>query len=375
MTDDFSKPVHELIADIEHYLAALSKLYAQEGKRELQQLIVNAQIQAVEGWSYDNWNGGTYGHALYLRIPDRLYMPIVKDRESIQEEIARDLNNLHNVQNEFIDKVFLELEFADSGDWRKDSGLLLTTSRTVSPEATKRIWEHDRFRVFLSHKSEFKRETGTLKAKLDLFGISAFVAHEDIHPTKEWQEEIENALATMDAFVALLTNDFHDSDWTDQEVGYALGRNVPIIAVRLERNPYGFLGKFQALTSSWDSAPQDIVKLLINEDRMLAAYIRALHECPSFDAGNLLSLILPSISKLTPQQADDVVNAYNSNIELRGSFGFNGTKPTYWGSGLVPHLLRLDDRRFEIASEYPWHIKISDTAPRVAVEDDDEIPF
>src|ERR1017187_3416876 len=117
--------------------------------------------------------------------------------------------------------------------------------------------------MFLSHKSEVKKETAILKDALRLFGIAAFVAHEDIHPTKEWQDEIENALATMDGFVALITSSFHESDWTDQEVGYALARSVPIIAVRLERDPYGFLAKFQALTANWESAPEGIVKLLI----------------------------------------------------------------------------------------------------------------
>ncbi len=28
----------------------------------------------------------------------------------------------------------------------------------------------------------------------------------------------------MDALAALLTTDFHDSNWTDQEVGFAIGR-------------------------------------------------------------------------------------------------------------------------------------------------------
>ena len=56
----------------------------------------------------------------------------------------------------------------------------------------------------------------------------------------------------MDAFAALMTEGFHDSDWTDQEVGFALARGVPVIAVKLGRDPYGFLGKFQALRADWD---------------------------------------------------------------------------------------------------------------------------
>lgn len=56
----------ELPKNIERYLAALSKLYAQDGNRQFQKIIVNAQIRVHEAWSSDNWNGGTYGHALFL---------------------------------------------------------------------------------------------------------------------------------------------------------------------------------------------------------------------------------------------------------------------------------------------------------------------
>jgi len=41
----------ELPKTIERYLAALSKLYAQNGKRELQEIIVNAQTRVHEDWS------------------------------------------------------------------------------------------------------------------------------------------------------------------------------------------------------------------------------------------------------------------------------------------------------------------------------------
>jgi hypothetical protein len=64
-------------------------------------------------------------------------------------------------------------------------------------------------------------ETAKLKEELGRFGVSAFVAHEDILATRKWQNEIENAHRSMDAFAALMTDDFHDSDWTDQEAGFA----------------------------------------------------------------------------------------------------------------------------------------------------------
>jgi hypothetical protein len=336
----------ELPKGIERYLAALSKLYAQEGKRELQEIIVNAQVRVQEEWSYDNWNGGTYGHALFLIIPEALFLGSVATKDELQKQISQDLNKIHNVQNEFIQEVFIEMEVLEDSEWRRDSGLLVAGKRVVLPDATKRLWEEDRFRLFLSHKVEVKKETSELKASVGLLGVSCFVAHEDIHPTKEWQDEIENALVTMDGFVALLTDNFHESDWTDQEVGYALARGVPLIAVRLGRNPYGFIGKFQALSSTWETAPMNIFRILIKQDRMFSAYVHALRACISWENGNKQAEVLPFIDSLSPEQIDELVGAYNETSELHGSWGFRGTRPGPYGPGLVYHLNRLGTRKF-----------------------------
>lgn len=346
----------ELPKTIERYLAALSKLYAQNGKRDLQEIIVNAQTRVHEGWSEDEWNGDAYGHALYLILPEHLFLNCVKKKSDIQTKIKDDLNGLHNVHNEFIAQVFLEMEVAEDHDWKQASGLLLDGKREVPPDATNRIWGDVGFRMFLSHKSEVKKEAAALKDGLRLFGISCFVAHEDIHPTKEWQDEIENALASMDGFVALMSEGFHDSNWTDQEVGYAVARGVPIIAVRLGQDPYGFIGKFQALSSTWLAAVEDIVKILIKNDQILSAYIQALRKCPSWDSGNALAKVLPGIEKLTASQIDALVAAYNETSELRGSFGFNGTKPRLYGPGLVSYLNRLGSRQFKYSNT--WLIEL-----------------
>ncbi len=340
----------ELPKSIDRHLAALSKLYAQEGKRPLQELIVNAQTRIHEEWSHDNWNGGTYGHALYLVLPEPLFLSSVKQKNDIQTQIKEDLNKVHNVQNEFIEEVFLEMEAGENQEWRKNSGLLLAGARAIPPDATKRIWGDEGFRVFLSHKSEVKKETSDLKDRLRLFGISCFVAHEDIHPTKAWQDEIENALASTDGFVALMTANFHDSDWTDQEVGFAFARGVPIVAVRLGKDPYGFIGKFQGLSSTWLTAAEDIVKILIKNDRMFIAYVQALRKCSSWDGGNTMGKALLGIEALKTLQIDELIAAYNETSELRGSFAFNGSNSRFYGPGLVSHLNRLDTRQFRFAA-------------------------
>ena len=86
------------------------------------------------------------------------------------------------------------------------------------------------------------------------FGISAFVAHNDIEPARDWQTHIETALSTCDALVALLHPKFHQSNWTDQEIGFAMGRGVPVFSVRFGQDPYGFIGRFQAFAG--DDGPE-----------------------------------------------------------------------------------------------------------------------
>jgi len=341
-------PQFELPKSIERFLAAVSKLYAQEEKRQLQEIIVNAQVRVHEGWSMDNWNGGTYGHAIYLVIPESIFLNVVKQKAEIQSQIKKDLNKIHNVQNEFIEEVFLEMEPTQDGEWRQESGVLMTVKRVVSPAIGLRIWGESGFRVFLSHKSEVKKETATLKDALSRFGISAFVAHADIKPTKEWQEEIENALSSMEGFVALMTGDFHDSEWTEQEVGYAVARGVPIIAVRLGKDPYGFIGKFQGLSCDWTHAAFEIAKLLINCPRMLDPFVLSIQSISSFEQANMSAELLPSIERLSDEQVERLIAAFNGNGQVRESYGFNGKNPAHYGRGLPYHLGRLTGRNYEL---------------------------
>lgn len=342
----------DLPSKIDRYLAALSKLYGQEGKRELQEILVNGQVRVHEEWTYDGLDGGVWGHALYLTIPEQLFLASVKRKQKHQESIREGLNALHNIQREFISGVFIEMSIPDENDWRRESGLIFGNKRSVSDQAAKRIWSPGMFRLFLSHKSSVKKRTLDLKEQLALFGLSGFVAHADIHPTKEWQEEIENALASMDGFITLMTPDFRESEWTDQEVGYAVATGVPMLAVQLGQVPYGFIGKFQAASSSWETAAVDIAKTLIKNDRVLASYTEALHRCPNFENANMLAKALTGIEKLTPEQADALVRAYNENYELRGGFGFNGNKPTFYGPGLVHYLNEFDPRTFRIKDQF-----------------------
>lgn len=111
-----------------------------------------------------------------------------------------------------------------------------------------RNWQDTKdFRLFISHISKDKQIATRLKDALSAYNIAGFVAHEDIHPTLPWQDEIERALQTMDALIAVHTPGFSASIWTQQEIGYALGRGTKVISFKMGEDPTGFIGKHQAL--------------------------------------------------------------------------------------------------------------------------------
>lgn len=92
--------------NIDRYLATLSKYYEKEGQKQLQEIIVNSNARVHAGWSIDGWNGGTYGHALYLAMPESIYLSTVNEKAELQSEIRQGLNKIHDVQNEFLKKFF-----------------------------------------------------------------------------------------------------------------------------------------------------------------------------------------------------------------------------------------------------------------------------
>ena len=129
-----------------------------------------------------------------------------------------------------------------------------------------RIWGDPRAgrRVFLSHKAEHRKAVSEVAEALKRFGLTTFVAHDDISPTREWRDEILLALRSMTHFVGLITDDFHSGGWTDQEIGYAFSRSkVTRIFVRLsDLDPRGLAGFEQAVSSNWEHAAERIRKII-----------------------------------------------------------------------------------------------------------------
>ncbi len=140
-------------------------------------------------------------------------------------------------------------------------------------------WRNGYFRMFISHITSKKKQASRLKAVLEDYGITSFVAHEDINPTKEWQKEIQRALNSMDCMSAMLYDGFHQSNWCDQEVGIALGRNITVLPLLPDSDPYGFLGEYQGIKIKGmypEALAKEIFKILCDNTNTRSKYLTCL---------------------------------------------------------------------------------------------------
>jgi len=190
------------------------------------------------------------------------------------------------------------------------------------------FWLEGHLRVFLSHVSTHKKEAASLQSCLRSFQISAFIAHVDIEPTKKWQDEIELALSTADALVAILTPGFHESQWTDQEIGFALGRGIPIVSVRMGQDPYGFLGREQAIIGAEivdAKLAQSIFEIFVKnkqtKKRMAESIVLRFTSSETFAEAKKNFALLQQAVYWDKQLSATARLAAEQNSQISGSFG------------------------------------------------------
>lgn len=199
-----------------------------------------------------------------------------------------------------------------------------TPSQGIDPP----FWRKGMFRLFVSHLASHKASAAKLQEAALEFGISCFVAHNDIEPTQEWQTQIETALATCDAVVALLHPDFHKSNWTDQELGFGMGRGIPVFAIRLGQDPYGFIGRFQAFNGNGKNGPA-IAKELFDafrkgkqtQKRMSEVLVGLFEESGSFAEAKERIGYLEEATTWDASHVSRIRAAVKNNSQVSGSWG------------------------------------------------------
>jgi len=188
-------------------------------------------------------------------------------------------------------------------------------------------WKSPELRIFISHLSTKKSIAHSVADQLALFGASAFVAHDDIEPSDEWAREIQSALRSCDAMVAVMSDGFHDSIWCDQEIGAAIGRMVPLVSLYYESPPKGFAGLIQGIeVTGKKTLPvvSQIMSRLVKHPSTAGSASRALsvamRSSTSWRQSNEISKILAGVTRLDSTSARNLQEALEHNGEVSGSF-------------------------------------------------------
>lgn len=255
------------MGDLARYYATVNELIHSNPESVIAQYFETANLNDYLA-SHDNWNGGIdfYNVQLYVSVAAFTYLK--------QHNLLVDACN--EIMEAFNDSI------GNDGSTNVNDVDILPSAHLVTNAQNSQMilptyWKNLYYRVFLSHLTANKVSAANLKEALLPYGISSFVAHEDITVAKPWQDELEKALNTMDALVAIFETGFKDSDWCCQEIGWALGRNVPVVPIARTMLPYGFVGAIQAIKPKVNSDARDVarevVKALLSNEKHKGKYI------------------------------------------------------------------------------------------------------
>jgi hypothetical protein len=160
-------------------------------------------------------------------------------------------------------------------------------------------------RVFLSHSSKDKRLAADLKELLEALGLAVFVAHQDLKPSAQWQDRIVEELQASDVFLALLTNRFRESVWTDQEFGMAFALNKLIMPIRCRSLPHGFMANSQAHyleRSDLKISAIEIGKAIASEPNLKRRFrtqlIKDFRNCRNFNCAIVASTLISELNRV-----------------------------------------------------------------------------
>jgi hypothetical protein len=307
---EYPKPAAEIVG-------ILIEIFQHQHRDEIVRLLTNSHAYFDEP-VFDNWNGGTNTWTLRLEVPVSLFASVRQRIDAIKEEIAGNFDIFKDLYtNDFLNAVSITPVLPIAGQ------------RAALPNAdVHRLWLANTFRLFLSHVSSQKVEIATLKKHLSMYGIDAFVAHDDIEPSREWQAEIELALRSMHALAACITPDFHNSRWTDQEMGWALGREVLVLPIRLGADPYGFAGKVQAVTGTL-AKPKPLADLIVRallrhsqtHSEIRKSLVAAFSHPESFEAAKILQGHFDEIDDLSDEEKASLRKACIEDSQVKGAWG------------------------------------------------------
>ena len=208
---------------------------------------------------------------------------------------------------------------------------------------------------------EFGRQAKTMLGEV---GIDAFLAHEDLDTSEQWQERILSELRRCDLFVPLLSKNFLKSEWAPQEAGFIASRLSEVVIAPLSidgTTPSGFLSHIQSSRIQDDRITRELlVEPLARRfpRKILPGLIRIAGEAGgSRSAEQTMRTLVPYFSIFTAEEAQALAEASVCNGQiLSASLCRDRYLPEFirvQGSNLKPETLRA--LQYQVENDEWYH--------------------
>lgn len=204
--------------------------------------------------------------------------------------------------------------------------------------------------TFLSHAHDDRVIARKLADELKNHAFDAFVAHDDIKLGDEWESTIFERIKNCDLFIALLSNNFRQAQYTDHEVGIAYGLRKIILPLSIDATmPYGFMTKIQAKKMSPEIDAKEVSKIFNEfmpkttettrvEDHLIYSLINA----DSFGQANYYTRILSQHTEFTDAQINLIARGFINNDQLREAY-----EAAPWCVGILKKNMNKLDKKYQ----------------------------
>ena len=199
----------------------------------------------------------------------------------------------------------------------------------------------------MSYSSRDKRLAGQIKTRLEEFGITAFVAHDDIPGGSMWANSIRESISDCRLFLALITKTYHEQEYTEQELGMAVYAKKPVVCISVDdAQPLGFARLYQHIrhhtNQDLECLRRDILDAVLQEDQAekIDLAIACLAKSNRFDDSNSLAKHLDEGAHLSESQARRLAGVFVNNDQIYYARHFAGKHIL---SILIRHVHYLDE--------------------------------
>lgn len=203
--------------------------------------------------------------------------------------------------------------------------------------------------TFLSHAHEDRIIARKLADELKNHSFDAFVAHEDIKLGDEWESTLFERIKKCDLFIAILSNNFHQAQYTDHEVGIAHGLGKTILPLSVDDTmPYGFMAKIQAKKLSPEMNAKEVSKIFkafmpkTTKTKVDDNLIYSLINTDSFRDANYYTRKLSKYTEFSDVQINLITKGFIDNDQLRGA---NTTAS--WCVGILKKNIKKIDKKYQ----------------------------